>query len=157
MPYEVRDLDLPEVLAQLKELTNGRVVTSTIVVNDDVFVGYLGNERVLREALGIAAEAVSSPGSEMLEVLDPMGETQSGEIQPAPRPSSPAGITIGVIDNGKWNVEPFLQETGSLLRERYGIREVVYRVKPHFSRPAPEEICAELMQRVQAVIAAVGD
>jgi len=42
------------------------------------------------------------------------------------------------------------------LRERYGVREVIWRRKHNFSRPAPPELLAEL-RVCDAVITGVGD
>jgi hypothetical protein len=74
----------------------------------------------------------------------------------APRLSTLAGTRIGVLDNGKVNSDRILEQVDHLLRQRYGVREVVWRRKHDFSRPAPSALLAEL-GACDAIFTGVGD
>jgi hypothetical protein len=66
------------------------------------------------------------------------------------------GRTVGLLDNGKFNVTPFLDWVEVLLRSEYGVRAVVRRRKANQNAPAPTALIAELAA-CDAVISAVGD
>ena len=66
------------------------------------------------------------------------------------------GQLVGVLDNGKVNSDRILQYAAEILRERYHVREVVWRRKHDFSRPAPAALLAEL-GACDAIIAGIGD
>ena len=91
-----------------------------------------------------------------IRVLDPTVETAPATTGATTRLTSLAGRTIGLLDNGKLNVRPFLDHMEMILRSRYGVHDVVRLRKPDFSRPAPASVLAAL-QGCDAVIAAVGD
>jgi hypothetical protein len=63
---------------------------------------------------------------------------------------------VGLLDNGKMNVDRFLDHVETLLRARHGVRDVVRRRKPNMSAPAPAEILGALAA-CDAVVSAVGD
>lgn len=164
MPCTVRDLGDPEALAALKSLTGGRVATPTIVVDGRLFMGFAGNEDALRAALGLGARAsarttdsVARPSGPVYTVLDPVGEQVVEAEVAAPRLADLRGAAVGYIDNGKWNVEPLLREVHALLRERAGAGEAIYRRKPLFSQPAPEDVYQDLQDQARAVLIAIGD
>ena len=91
-----------------------------------------------------------------ITVLNP---TSGSDIQPVrlarPLPSLD-GQLIGVLDNGKVNSDRILQYAAEILRERYHVRELLWRRKHDFSRPAPAALLAEL-SACDAIIAGVGD
>jgi hypothetical protein len=91
-----------------------------------------------------------------IRVLDPTEETAPANAGAATRLTSLAGRTIGLLDNGKLNVRPFLDHLERMLRAQYGVRDVVRLRKPDFSRPAPAPVLAA-MWGCDAVIAGVGD
>jgi hypothetical protein len=91
-----------------------------------------------------------------IRVLDPTEETAPAFTGATTRLKSLAGRTIGLLDNGKINVRPFLDHLEEMLRSQYGVRGVVRLRKPDFSRPAPAPVLAA-MQGCDAVISAVGD
>jgi hypothetical protein len=91
-----------------------------------------------------------------ITVLNP---TSRGDVQPLrlARPlASLDGQVIGVLDNGKVNSDRILQYAAEILRERYHVREVLWRRKHDFSRPAPAALLAEL-SACDAIIAGIGD
>src|SRR5918998_894972 len=53
------------------------------------------------------------------------------------------GRTVALLDNGKFNVAPFLDCVEELLRAEYGVRDVVRRRKANQNAPAPAPLLAE--------------
>ena len=91
-----------------------------------------------------------------LRVLDPTCEDTA---LPAARPGrlpSLAGVTIGLLDNGKIRVQELLDHMEAMLRSQDGVAHVLRLKKPDFTRPAPAEVVAALAS-CAAVISAVGD
>lgn len=74
----------------------------------------------------------------------------------APPLATLAGAVVGVVDNGKAGANALFHHLEQILRERYGVREVLRRRKPDMSRPAPPEVLAEL-SGADAIVSGVGD
>jgi hypothetical protein len=92
----------------------------------------------------------------VLQVLDPTNETAPPLGQPAPRLSSLAGKTVGFISNGKEGTQGFFAHLDRMLREEYGVADVIGRVKSNYSAPADADIVDEI-RRWQAVVTGIGD
>jgi hypothetical protein len=91
-----------------------------------------------------------------LQVLDPTNDTSPPLGQQAARPPSLAGKTVGFISNGKEGTQGFFAHLDRILREEFGVAEVIRRVKSNYSAPADPDIIDEL-RRWQAVVTGVGD
>ena len=91
-----------------------------------------------------------------IRVLDPTVDTAPAKAGTTTTLTSPAGRTIGLLDNGKINVRPLLDHMETILRSQYGVHDVVRLRKPDFSRPVPATVLA-VMRGCDAVISAVGD
>lgn len=89
-------------------------------------------------------------------VLDPTSEEAVTTHRRAPRLSSLAGRTVGLLDNGKLRVHELLNALETLLRTAHGVAEVLRFTKPDASRPMPPELLVA-MHACDAVIAGVGD
>jgi hypothetical protein len=91
-----------------------------------------------------------------LKVLDPR---LSAEGEPArlaaPLPSLD-GALVGLLDNAKIGTARFYDHLEALLRERFGVREVMRRRKPDASRPVPAELLGEL-SAADAIVSGIGD
>jgi hypothetical protein len=85
----------------------------------------------------------------------PAGPAARGP-RPAPSSRGLAGARGGLLDNGKVNVDRFLDHVEDLLRTRHGVADVLRRRKPNMSAPAPAAILAELAA-CDVVVSAVGD
>jgi hypothetical protein len=92
----------------------------------------------------------------VLQVLDPTNETAPPLGQRAPRLTSLAGKTVGVISNGKEGTKGFFAHLDRILREEFGVAHVVLRVKSNFSAPADRHIVDEIA-RWHAVVTGIGD
>ena len=91
-----------------------------------------------------------------ITVLDPTPAMVTRAARMAPRLPSLAGATVGLLDNGKMNVDRFLDHVEDVLRGRHGVKDVVRRRKPNMSAPAPPEVLRDLAA-CDAVVSAVGD
>lgn len=91
-----------------------------------------------------------------LRVLDPTNEARSGAGQPAARPVSLRGKTVGFISNGKEGTKGFFAHLDRVLREEHGVAQVVMRTKSNYSAPADAHIVAEI-RNWDAVISGIGD
>ena len=92
----------------------------------------------------------------ILRVLDPTNEMKVVGGQPAARPPSLKGKTIGFISNGKEGTKGYFAQLERMLREELQVAHVIWRTKSNYSAPADAHIVDEI-RRWQAVITGVGD
>jgi hypothetical protein len=92
----------------------------------------------------------------IMRVLDPTNEMKAAGVQPAPRPFSLQGKTIGFISNGKEGTKGYFTHLERMLREELGVADAVWRTKSNYSAPADIHIVDEI-KRWHAVVAGVGD
>ena len=91
-----------------------------------------------------------------LRVLDPTHEMRAAGGQPASRPASLEGKTVGFISNGKEGTKGYFAHLERLLREELGVAAVEWHTKANYSAPADPPIVDEI-KRWHAVVAGVGD
>ena len=91
-----------------------------------------------------------------LQVLDPSSEMAAELGKPAPRLTSLQGKTVGFISNGKEGTVGHFSHLDRMLRDEFGVADVVVRVKSNYSAPADPPIVAEISQW-DAVISGLGD
>ena len=89
-------------------------------------------------------------------ILDPTTETTTALGQPAPRLASLEGKTVGFISNGKEGTKGYFAHLDRLLRDEFGVSEVVTRIKSNYSAPADGWILDEIKQW-DAVVSGIGD
>jgi len=89
--------------------------------------------------------------------LDPTDKVDYGAKTFAPRLDTLAGKTIGLLDINKAKGSFFLDRLEEVLRERYGVKEVVRRKKLSPGRLVHEPVKAELREKCDAVIEALSD
>ena len=89
-------------------------------------------------------------------VLDPTAGEPPATGQRAPRLDTLQGKTVGLISNGKEGTKSFFAHLETMLREEYGVANVVSRTKSNYSAPADPPIVAEIGQW-DAVISGIGD
>ena len=90
-------------------------------------------------------------------LLDPTNKVERSQKAFAPRLDTLAGTTIGLLDISKSKGAFFLDRVEEILREQYGVKDVLRRMKPTVTRPTPEPIKAELTEKCDAVIEALSD
>ena len=91
-----------------------------------------------------------------IRVLDPTVAPALAPAEPPPRLLSLQEVTIGLLDNGKVNVRPFLDAMEDIFRTQHGVTTVRRFKKPDASRPAPPALL-QAMAGCDALISAVGD
>ena len=89
-------------------------------------------------------------------VLDPTPEKAPPAGHLAPRLATLEGKTIGFISNGKEGTKGFFAHLERILKDDYGVAQVVMRTKSNYSAPADAPIAAE-MRNWDAVISGLGD
>ena len=91
-----------------------------------------------------------------IRVLDPTAGEAAATGKLAPRLSTLRGKTVGFISNGKVGTKGFFAHLEKILREEYGVANVVSRTKSNYSAPADAHIVAEI-RRWDAVVSGIGD
>ena len=92
-----------------------------------------------------------------ITVLDPTVQAMLESTSLAIRPESLDGAVVGLLANGKRNSEELLDAVYSMLQDRYQFKDVVRLNKGDVSRPAPQQIMNQLLERCDLVITGIGD
>jgi hypothetical protein len=77
-----------------------------------------------------------------IRLYDPTAQPRTIVAQLAPRLTSLAGKRIGILDNSKANAGVLMLAVANILKERYGVGEIVKRDKPVAGPPSPEALAA---------------
>ena len=91
-----------------------------------------------------------------VSLYTPVGKVVKREFDLSPRVASLDGLVVGLLDNNKWNAQRLLRQLDVDLRDRFAIKEVLYKRKPFFSRSAPLELIEE-MTAADVVVTALAD
>jgi hypothetical protein len=91
-----------------------------------------------------------------LVVLDPRLSAEGEPARLAAPLRSLDGALVGLLDNAKIGTARFYDHLEGMLRDRFGVREVIRRRKPDSSRPAPPALLGEL-SAVDAIVSGIGD
>ena len=92
----------------------------------------------------------------MPRILDPTYEELAATGVLAARPDTLEGATVGLLSNGKAGTRPFFDELERLVRERWGVSDVVRMTKTNYSAPADAELIAAAAKWA-VMFAGVGD
>ena len=92
-----------------------------------------------------------------ITVLDPTVSPLPAQATMAPRPNTLNGLTLGLLANGKRNSDRLLDHVAGLLAERYELSDVLTWDKGNSSRPCPDELMREIVDRSDVVVTATGD
>ncbi len=93
-----------------------------------------------------------------ITLVNPLDETPRMLSKPAPRLANLTGKTIGLLDISKSGGSVFLDHLENLLKQRFGVAQVVRVMKPTFTKPAPDAVIAKLLDaECDAVIEALAD
>jgi hypothetical protein len=93
-------------------------------------------------------------------IMDPTGLTERGTaagLALAPRRGDLDGATVALLENGKKNARLFLEELGTVLSDRYGVRTVTLRHKEVFSAAEPPTVIDAIADACDVVVTGVGD
>jgi hypothetical protein len=89
-------------------------------------------------------------------LVDPTTQPQTTTFSGAPRLRDLTNKRVGLIDDSKENAQELLEELVAVLRQRFGVANVVYHRKPSASKPAAPAVIAELAQSCDYVLVAIG-
>ena len=89
-------------------------------------------------------------------VLDPTPGVAPPVGQLAPRLDTLKGKTVGFISNGKEGTKGFFAHLDRMLRDEFGVANVVTRVKSNYSAPADGYIVGEVANW-DAIVTGIGD
>ena len=89
-------------------------------------------------------------------LVNPFDETERVPAKIAPRLNTLVGKTIGLLDISKPGGSFFLDHLERLLKEQFQVAQVIRKMKPTFTKPAPEAVIEEL-SKCDAVIEALAD
>lgn len=95
-------------------------------------------------------------GPRRITILDPTFEDDIASVSRADRATTLVGATVGIISNGKANTRPFFEYLARLLRDEWGVAEVVLRTKSNYSAPAEADLINEASTWA-AMFSGVGD
>jgi hypothetical protein len=90
-------------------------------------------------------------------LLDPTSQSDAAEKFLAPRLETFDGKVMGLLDITKNGSDIFLDRVEELMRERFGIAEVIRVKKPTFARPAPIALLVDLAEGADFVIEGLAD
>ena len=96
-------------------------------------------------------------GPNTVQVLDPTVESVSVEAVVASRPITLDHKVLGLLANGKSNSVELLEMVHEIIADRFEFREVISLNKGNASRPCPDNLIEELVQKCDLVITASGD
>lgn len=92
-----------------------------------------------------------------VQIYDPTIEAKSRKISYVPRPTSLAGLRVGLVDNSKHNSDQLLIRIAGVLEREHGVKAHVMRRKKSAGIPASPEIIAEFKTQCDVVVAGIGD
>ena len=90
-----------------------------------------------------------------IEFLDPTHEAAADGFALAPRLSDVAGVTVGIVSNGKKNTGPFFDALEQALLAA-GVGRVEQVVKGNYSAPMEADVIQQA-ERWQALVSGIGD
>ena len=90
-------------------------------------------------------------------LINPFGVAAPPRYQLAARREISAGSVLGLLNNGKTNVDIILEQVGAALKQQLGFAEVVHIRKPGVAHPCPENDLQALRARCTVVVNGVGD
>jgi hypothetical protein len=92
-------------------------------------------------------------------VLSPEGKAQTSAAKVAglPQFTDLRGKVVGVLDNSKPNADKLAERFADLLKEKYGVANVITRRKLTAQQGAPKQYLDDLASQADFVISGLGD
>ncbi len=91
-----------------------------------------------------------------ITVYDPTAAPKSSGAKLAPRQMDLRGKTVGVLDNGKANAGMLMGAVADLLKQQYGVANIIVRKKP-VAGPASPQAIADFKREAAAVLVGSAD
>ena len=92
-------------------------------------------------------------------VLSPEGkaQTSAAKIASVPQLTDLRGKVVGFLDNSKPNADKLAERFADLLKEKYGVANMITRRKLTAQQGAPKQYLDELASQADFVISGLGD
>ena len=92
-------------------------------------------------------------------VLSPEGKAQTSAAKVAglPQFTDLRGKVLGLLDNSKPNADKLAERFAELLKEKYGVANVITRRKLTAQQGAPKQYLDELAAQADIVLSGLGD
>ena len=92
-------------------------------------------------------------------VLSPEGKAQTSAAKVAglPRFTDLRGKVLGLLDNSKPNADKLAERFAQLLKEKYGVTNVITRRKLTAQQGAPKQYLDDLAAQADIVLSGLGD
>ena len=103
----------------------------------------------------MSTPTLAEPAVKRVDYLDPTGHVLVVERQNARRLSSVKGTTAALLDNGNDTSGFFFEALAGILREEYGVAQVILKTKFTSSKPADEGMLADMARDADFMIAGV--
>lgn len=91
-----------------------------------------------------------------IELLDPIGYPTQEDADPVPGLPSLRGKVVTLMENRHKGSGPFMQRLKELFEAQGQVQRAIFCAKPSLSRPAPDDLRTEIIERSHAVITGVG-
>jgi hypothetical protein len=91
------------------------------------------------------------------QIFDPTTVAEEQSIAFVPRPVSLRNLSIGLVENTKFNSDKLLLKIAAILEKEYGAQSHRIRSKRNAGVPADDKIIREIADTCDVVIAGVGD
>ena len=92
----------------------------------------------------MSTPTLAEPAVKRVTYLDPTGHVQVVERQNARRLASVKGTTAALLDNGNDTSRFFFEALANILRDEFGVAQVILKTKFISSKPADEGMLAEM-------------
>ena len=92
-------------------------------------------------------------------VLSPEGKakTSAAKVAGLPQFTDLHGKVVGLLDNSKPNADKLAERFAELLKEKYGVANVITRRKLTAQQGAPKQYLDELAAQADIVLSGLGD
>ncbi len=92
-----------------------------------------------------------------IELLSPAAMTVGNAVPLAKRVPTLEGRVIGLLDNSKSGIRPFLDRVEELLQREHGVSRIIRYDKKAAALPAPDEMIEAAVRECDVVINGIAD
>ena len=92
-----------------------------------------------------------------IELFDPTTSSDKTPIEYVPRPQSLEGLKVGLVDNTKFNSKTLLIKIADRLKTRYNAEMAHLVTKGSSGHPVSDSAVRDFTEKVDFVVAGIGD
>ena len=97
----------------------------------------------------------TEPGIRKVSYLDPTGHVHSVDRSLSDRLSGVQGMTAALLDNGNDTSGFFFTSLADILREQYGVGQIILKTKFTSTKPAEPDFLQPMTQQADFMVAGV--